>query len=148
MFRTVTNHLPMALVGACTILVACGFQQPLSVPPNLVVSSKQFQPWPPAPVAPPNASPRILRIWISTLTLEPGSWLNGAILTTSNAASVEVRTAAFSINSTHVAPGMFRFHTLILELPPLARRHTYPLNIIARNAGGAEQIEVAPLTIK
>lgn len=85
---------------------------------------------------------------MSSLTIESGIWLDGAIVASTNVASVEVRTAAFSINSDHVGPGTFRFHTHVLELPPLARRHTLALEIIARNAAGAETIENASLAIR
>ena len=90
-------------------------------------------------MAAPNAPPRIVRIWLSTLTIEPGTWFDGTILVSTNVASVEVRTAAFSINSAHVAPGIYRFHTHVLELPPLSRRHSYELYIIARNTPGVER---------
>ena len=99
-------------------------------------------------MAAPNAAPRIVRIWLSTLTIVPGSWFDGTIVVSTNVASVEVRTAAFSINSTHVAPGLYRFHTHVLELPPLSRRHWYELYIIARNTPGVEQIEKAPLRVE
>jgi hypothetical protein len=75
-------------------------------------------------------------------------WFDGTILTSTNVASVEVRSAAFSINSTHAASGFFRFHTRILELPPLSRRHSYELNIIARNTAGEQEIEHVTLAVK
>lgn len=120
----------------------------MSVPLNLTVSEKQPIVWPSPPVAAPNAPPQIVRIWFSTLKIEPGSWFDGEILVSTNVASVEVRTAAFSINSTHVAPGVYRFHTHVLELPPLSRRHSYELYIIARNTPGAAFVEEAPLRVE
>ena len=87
-------------------------------------------------------------MWFSTLKIEPGSWFDGTILVSTNVASVEVRTAAFSINSSHVAPGLYRFHAHVLELPPLSRRHWYELYIIARNTPGAQQVEKAPLRVE
>lgn len=99
-------------------------------------------------MAAPNLPPRIVRIWLSTLTIEPGTWFDGAIVVSTNVASVEVRTAAFSINSAHVGPGVYRFHTHVLELPPLSRRHWYELSIIARNTPGAEVVEEAPLRVE
>lgn len=89
-----------------------------------------------------------MRIWLSTLTIRPGSWFDGTIVVSTNVASVEVRTAAFSINSTHVAPGLYQFHTHVLELPPLSRRHSYELYIIARNTPGIAEVEVAPLRVE
>jgi hypothetical protein len=103
---------------------------------------------PTAPYAHPNDPPRIARMWFSTLTLQPGIWFDGVIVGSTNLASVEVRTAAFSINSSHVGPGVYRFHMRVLELPPLSRRHTYDLSIIGRNAAGVETIEEAPLRVE
>jgi len=87
-------------------------------------------------------------MWFSTLTIRPGIWFDGTIVASTNVASVEVRTAAFSINSTHVGPGLYRFHTRVLELPPLSRRHWYDLYIIARNTPGEEDVEQAPLRVE
>jgi hypothetical protein len=138
----------MLPAGACAaLLVACS-PKPVAVPLNLTVSEKQPRGWPSPPAALPDAPPRIVRIWLSTLTIEPGTWFDGAILVSTNVASVEVRTAAFSINSTHVAPGIYRFHTHVLELPPLSRRHGYELYIIARNTPGVANVEEAPLRVE
>jgi hypothetical protein len=103
---------------------------------------------PTAPYAHPDAPPSIVRIWFSTLTLRPGIWFDGIIVGSTNLASVEVRTAAFSINSDHVGPGIYRFHMRVLELPPLARRHNYQLSIIGRNTAGVQTVEFAPLRIE
>lgn len=118
------------------------------IPSNLVVSAKSPRVLPRPPVAQPNAPPRIIRIWFSTLTLEPGMWFDGTIIASTNVASVEVRTAAFSINSTHVAPGIYRFHMQILELPPLSRRHSYELFIIARNTPGLQEVERTTIRVQ
>jgi hypothetical protein len=132
---------------AAALIVACS-PKPLPVPLNLVVSEKQPHAWPTPPVAAPSARPRIVRIWFSTLTIRPGTWFDGTIIVSTNVASVEVRTAAFSINSTHVAPGLYRFHTHVLELPPLSRRHWYDLYIIARNTPGVATVEQAQLRVE
>jgi hypothetical protein len=87
-------------------------------------------------------------MWLSTLAIRPGTWFDGSIVASTNVASVEVRTAAFSINSAHVSPGVFRFQTHVLELPPLSRRHSYELDIIARNAAGVKQVERVTLRVE
>ena len=122
--------------------------KPVPVPLNLTVSEKQPHAWPTPPLAKPDAPPRIVRVWFSTLTIRPGMWFDGSIVVSTNVASVEVRTAAFSINSTHVAPGLYRFHTHVLELPPVSRRHWYDLFIIARNTPGVQEVEEAPLRVE
>jgi cytochrome oxidase Cu insertion factor (SCO1/SenC/PrrC family) len=118
------------------------------VPTNLIVSPRVPHVLPQPPVAKPNAPPHIVRIWFSTLTIQPGTWFDGMIVASTNVASVEVRTAAFSVNSTHVGPGLYRFHTQILELPPLSRRHSYELFIIARNTPGVEDVERTSLHVQ
>jgi len=147
MLRRVKNRLFIAALSATIALTGCETPPP-SQPANFTVSVKMPAPWRNTIVAPANAPPRILRIWLSRLVIAPGSTLEGAIATTTNVASVEVRTAAFSINSQHVAPGQFRFRTRVLELPPLARLHTYTLDVIARNTAGTAQVEQAPLEMK
>ena len=135
-----------ALCGDALTAVDAGSVAP--VPPNLVVSAKSPRLLPPPPVAQPNAPPHIVRIWLSTLTLEPGIWFDGTIVASTNVASVEVRTAAFSINSTQMAPGIYRFHMQILELPPLSRRHSYELFIIARNTPGVQEVERTSIRVQ
>ena len=129
------------LLGACS-------SKPVAVPANLTVGASASRAMPSPVVAAPDARPHILAIRFSTLTIRPGTWFDGTMICSTNVASVEVRTAAFSINSAHVAPGVYRFHTRVLELPPLSRRHWYELDIIARNTAGVEEIERAPLRVE
>ena len=136
------------LSGALVIVVAACSPNSVSIPANLYVGAKKPNAWPTPPVAKPAAPPQIVAMWFSTLTLHPGMWFDGTIVVSTNVASVEVRTAAFSINSAHVAPGLYRFHTRILEVPPFARRHSYELDIIARNTAGVKQVEQAPLRVE
>jgi hypothetical protein len=148
MFRPATKHLSWVGALVCSItMFGCG-GPPSSVPSNLVIANSQPRDWPTAVVQPPNAPPHLLRVWFTTLTLHPGMWFDGAVVADTNVASVEVRTAAFSINCQKVGPGLFRFHTLFLDLPPLSRRHTYQLDIIARNTPGDQEVEHAPLRIE
>jgi hypothetical protein len=135
------------VIGVLCCFSACS-PKPLTVPPNLIVSSKSPRALPAAPIAKPNDPPRIVRIWFSTLTLRPGTWFDGTIVGSSNVASVEVRTAAFSIDSARLAPGVYHFHMRVLELPPLSRYHSYELYIIARNTPGDEAVEEAPLRVE
>ncbi len=139
--------LTLAAGTVAALLPACS-PKAVAVPLNLTVSTTQPRTWPSPPSAAPNLPPRIVRIWLSTLTIEPGTWFDGAVLVSTNVASVEVRTAAFSINSAHVAPGIYRFHTHVLELPPLSRRHWYELSIIARNTPGAQEVEETQIRVQ
>lgn len=136
-----------AFAATFCLTVACA-AAPVAVPENLVVGRLVPHAMPTAPYAHPDDAPRIVRIWFSTLTLRPGMWFDGVIVGSTNLASVEVRTAAFSINSAHVGPGIYRFHMRVLELPPLSRRHYYELSIIGRNTAGVQTVEEAPLRIE
>jgi hypothetical protein len=136
------------LSGALAIVVGACSPNTVSIPSNLFVGPKKPNAWPTPPVAKPEAQPQIVVMWFPTLTLHPGMWFDGTIVVSTNVASVEVRTAAFSINTAHVAPGLYRFHTRILEVPPFSRRHSYELDIIARNAAGIKQVEQAPLRVE
>ncbi len=140
--------LSIVFAGAFFSMLAACSPKPAALPSNLIVSAKQPRAWPSPPVAAPNDPPRIVRIWFSTLTLHEGDWFDGTIVASTNVASVEVRTAAFSINSTHVAPGVYRFHMHVLEVPPLSRRHSYDLSIIARNTPGIEVVESVALSVE
>lgn len=148
MFRLAVKPLPALMSGVLSMTFAACASKPIPTPSNMVVSAIQPRAWPAAPVAAPGAPPRIVRIWMSSLTVEAGTWLDGAIVASTNVASVEVRTAAFSIDSDHVGPGLFRFHTHVLELPPLGRRHVLGLSIIARNTAGEQAVEYASITIQ
>ena len=148
MVRLATKHLSWpAVLACCLALFGCG-GPPAKAPSNVVIAAQRPRDWPTAIVKPPNAPPHMLRVWFSTLALHPGMWFDGAVVADTNVASVEVRTAAFSINCEKVGPGLFRFHTLFLELPPLSRRRTYQLDIIARNTPGDQELESAPLRIE
>ncbi len=56
-------------------------------------------------------------------------------VTTTNVASVEVRTNLFSINVPRVAYGRFAFRLDVLDTPPIFVR-PYRLRVIARNSAG------------
>jgi hypothetical protein len=145
-FRLGRKPLPLLCAALFASLVACE-SKPIIAPANLVIAAREPA-RPKAPVRSPNAPPHIVRIWMSTLTLRPGMWFDGTIVASTNVASVEVRTAAFSINSAHVAPGFFRFHALVLEVPALSRLRSYELYVIARNTAGEQEVENATLSLK
>ncbi len=147
MFRRAAKPLPALFAGVLILSISACESKPIPNPPNLVVTAAKPRVWPTPPVAAPGAKPHIVRVWMSSLRIYAGMWLDGAIVTSTNVASLEVRTAAFSINADHVGPGRFAFHTRVLELPPLARRHRLDLSIIARNTAGEESIEYASITI-
>ena len=102
--------------------------------------------WPAAVVAAPSAPPRILAVWLSSTQIVPGTdWL-GRIATTTNVASLEVRTESFSFNATRVAFGQFVFRQHVLDIVPQYKRH-YELTIIARNAAGVKDVRIVPIDL-
>lgn len=60
--------------------------------------------------------------------------------TSTNVASVEIRTDLFSFNAERTAFGQFAFHQRVIDLPSVFERG-YVLRVIARNTAGvtAEQ---------
>jgi len=143
-----TLSVVLTSIKAEALSPSCGDCLPKGPPPPVVVAPTRPMHWPKPMWSEIDDTPRILAAWMSTLAIEPGIWLDGLITTSTNVASVEVRTAAFSINTTRVRAGEFSFHTRILELPPLSRFHSYALQIIARNPGGDEDVDRAVLEIK
>lgn len=103
-------------------------------------------PWPHAAVAAPDAPPRILALWLSSDRIAPGHDWSGRIATTTNVASVEVRTESFSFNATRVGYGQFVFRQHILDIVPQYKR-PYVLAVIARNAAGVEAERDIPVTL-
>lgn len=76
----------------------------------------------------------------------PATW-SGRIVTSTNVASVEMRTNQFSISVPRTAFGDFRFDLNVLDVPPDFVRH-YDLHVIARNAAGVEAEEDVPFRIR
>jgi len=137
----------LALAIAAASLTACASDVSKTLGATVTVAPARPQPWPSPIVAAPDATPTIQRVWVTTLHLTAGGGFEGAVVTSTNVASVEIRTAVFSINAPRSAYGRFAFKLHILEFPPLLK-HTYPMQIIARNAAGVEAIENAYLVLE
>ncbi|HTX57734.1 MAG TPA: hypothetical protein VMD47_11605 [Candidatus Acidoferrales bacterium] len=105
------------------------------------------KPWPAAVSAANEAPPRILALWMNETTLVPGSQWRGRIATTTNVASVEIRTESFSFNATRVAYGQFVFEQHLLDIVPQYKRG-YTLNVIARNSAGLEDARLIPILLR
>ena len=83
----------------------------------------------------------------STLDIPRGDTWLGTIVTTTNVASVEVRTNLFSINVPRRTFGDFRFTLRVYDVPPIFIRG-YRLRVIARNAAGEAVEEDLPFRIR
>jgi len=134
----------IALASIVLGLAACTLGA--RVPANVRVGGLEEVP-PVAVVASPNARPRILHIWLSSTAIAPLQRFAGTITTSTNVASVEMRTETFSYNVPRAAFGQFAFDYVMPELPPSVRRH-YMLWIIARNAAGTAEVEGIPIWLR
>ena len=100
------------------------------------------------PMSASGAAPQIVHIRYDDVAERgPGGRFRGRIWTSSNVASVEVRTNLFSINAAREGVGHFAFDVEVYDLPPIFVR-PYALRVIARNTAGAEAEEDLPFRIR
>ena len=125
-------------------LVGCA-SRPVAVPANVSFGARPVLPQP--SVAAPTARPKILGMWFSSDDVSRGHTWSGEMVTTTNVASVEVRTNLFSINVPRRTFGHFAFHVHVFDLPPIFIR-AYQLRVIARNAQGVPDEEDMPFRIR
>lgn len=116
-----------------------------TVPAN--VSFAQAAALPTPAVAANDAPPKILAMRFSADEVRRGQTWSGEIVTTTNVASVEVRTNLFSINVPRRDFGRFAFDLRIFDVPPIFIR-AYDVRVIARNSAGEETEEHVPLRIR
>jgi hypothetical protein len=135
----------IAALTVCTTLAACAAPTSTHVDSRVVTAMPRH--WPAAVVAAPDAPPRVLAVWLSSAQIVPGTdWL-GRIATTTNVASLEIRTESFSFNATRVAFGQFVFRQHVLDIVPQYKRR-YDLSIIARNTAGTKDVRVVPIDLR
>jgi hypothetical protein len=103
-------------------------------------------PWPGAIANAPDAPPHIIALWMNSTSIVPGRQWFGRIATTTNVASVEIRTESFSFNATRIAFGQFVFLQHVLDIVPQYKR-PYALQIIARNAAGVQDVRLVPIVL-
>lgn len=100
-----------------------------------------------APQRQNDAPPEIQSIRFNSLDVKRGSVWEGQIDTSTNVASVEVRSNLFSINARRSDYGHFNFKVDVFELPSIFIRG-YDLRVIARNSAGKEAEEDLPFQIR
>jgi hypothetical protein len=115
------------------------------MPSNAIVGAASALPTP--KVEPNDAPPKMLGMRFSSLDVRRGEHWSGRFVTSTNVASVEVRTSLFSINVPHVGPGRFQFTLDVLDTPPIFVR-SYRLRVIARNSAGDGDEEDLPFRIR
>lgn len=126
------------------LLAACG-SRPLDTPANVVIGPSAALPTP--RVEPNDAPPKILGMHFSSIDVRRGRRWFGEFVTSTNVASVEVRTNLFSINVPHLSPGYFAYTLNVLDAPSIFVR-SYQLRVIARNSAGDEDEEDLPFRIR
>ncbi len=103
-------------------------------PATVVVMPK---PWPTPAIAAPGAPPQILALWMNETTIPSGSDWRGRAVTSTNVASLEIRTESFSFVAERTAFGDFRFSQHVLDMVPYYKRR-YIVRAIARNPAGVQ----------
>ena len=83
----------------------------------------------------------------SSLDVARGSTWDGSIVTSTNVASVEVRTNLFSIDVPRTSFGHFAFSLDVFDRPPIFVR-AYRVRVIARNTAGMQTEEDFPFRIR
>ncbi len=94
-----------------------------------------------------DATPQIVAARFNSLDVaHPQVW-SGTIVTSTNVASVELKTNQFSLNVPRDRFGLFRFRINVFDLPAEFMRR-YDLRIIARNTAGVKTEEDVPFRIR
>jgi len=130
-------------VGILLVLCGCVAREP-QLDPSEAMSRV---PLPAVQIAAPDAPPRILGVRLSSLVVRPGDIWSGRIVTTSNVASLEVRSPSFTFNAPRSTFGEFAFTIHALVIPPIYLR-SYTVAIVARNAAGAQDEEDIAIDFK
>jgi len=130
---------------ALLALVGCVSHLP-SLPRDASVGAAPFA-MPSPEVLGNDAPPRILAMHFSSLDLRRGTTWSGSFVTSTNTASVEVRTNLFSIDVPRTAFGLFAFQLALFDWPPIFTR-AYALRVIARNSAGVRSEQDLPLVMR
>ena len=131
-------------IAALVALVGCASHLP-SLPRDASVSNA------PAPMPTPEilgneAPPKLLAMHFSSLDLRRGTTWHGSFVTSTNTASVEMRTNLFSIDVPRTRFGEFSFSLALFDWPPIFTR-SYALRVIARNSAGVRSEQDLPLVM-
>lgn len=128
--------------------IVCGLAACAPIPsrvPSNVTTGAHVLPQPVAAAS--DAAPRIVAARFNTLNVtRPATW-SGTIVTSTNVASVELKTDQFSLNLPRKRFGVFEFHVSLYDVPPEFIRR-YDLRVIARNTAGRKAEEDIPFAIR
>lgn len=93
------------------------------------------------------AAPQIVAMKFSAPVIRRGTDWRGSVVTSTNVASVEVRSSLFSVDVPRRDFGNFSFALHVLDVPPIFVR-AYRLRVIARNTAGVQTEEDLPVRIQ
>lgn len=134
---------------AAAVLVLCALAacapREVAVPSSVTFGPAGVLPTPRA--APNDAPPAIVAMRFSGNVVRRGETWTGSIITSTNVASVEVRTNLFSINVPRRTFGDFHFDLRVFDVPPIFIR-AYRVRVIARNSAGEGVEEDLPFRIR
>jgi len=119
---------------AAVVLPGCARALPPD-PKSLFVTSKMPAAWPSPRPELAGSPPQIQALRFSSLAARAGTDWDGDILTSTNAASVELGTKLFAFRAPRLEPGRFHFRFHLVDVPAELVR-PYDLQITARNASG------------
>jgi hypothetical protein len=145
--RTFVLRVFCVLVLGVAVLAGCDDDVDHGTPLDARVVVAPRTAWPAAQLAQPDAPPHIVAVQMNATRLVPGNDWFGRIVTSTNVASVEIRTESFSFNATRVAFGQFVFRQHILDIVPPYKRD-YTLYVIARNAAGQQDGRAIPIALR
>lgn len=128
-----------------TLLVAGCAARATPVPPNVSFTWNAALPQP--RTAANQDAPHIMAMKFSAPVMRRGSDWRGRVVTSTNVASVEVRSSLFSLNVPRRRFGDFSFVLHVLDVPPIFVR-AYRLRVIARNTAGVQTEEDLPIRIQ
>jgi hypothetical protein len=118
------------------------------MPSNVTVTAARSKGTFSTPMRAPDAPPEIVHIvYTPAISRGPQQQFSGTVWTSSNVASIELRTNLFSINAKKRDAGWFTFAADVYDLPPIFVR-PYSLRVIARNTAGVEAEEDLPFRIR
>ena len=144
--RSVSSPMSGRVARALAALLLAGCSaQSTAIRANVTFGGSTVLPAP--AVAANQAPPRILAMHFSTNDIRRGQTWSGTIVTTTNVASVEVRTNLFSIDVPRRRYGDFTFDLRVYDVPPIFVR-AYRVRVIARNSAGVQAEEDFPLRIR
>lgn len=140
-----TRKASAFIAVCCAVLAGCTDQLAgRAVSASSVLSSPN--PWP-TPEVVRGGPPRILRFWMNEANVPNGTNWFGRAVTTTNVASLEIRTESFSFVAERTNFGEFRFRQHVLDWIPQYKR-AYTLQVIARNAAGDEDALLIPISFE